>query len=79
MRVVLTGEMSGTRDGQEWPPRGSTIDLPDDEAIRMIDTKMAIPAPVDGDIQMAVMPGTDVEQRALTTDSAPALGRKRTK
>jgi hypothetical protein len=32
MRIRLTSDMSGTRDGQEWPPAGSVVDLPDVEA-----------------------------------------------
>jgi hypothetical protein len=35
-RVVLAADISGTRDGKAWPPKGSEVDLPDDEARDMI-------------------------------------------
>ena len=28
----MTSQISGLRDGKEWPAPGETIDLPDDEA-----------------------------------------------
>ncbi|MFL4904658.1 hypothetical protein ACJ6WF_16090 [Streptomyces sp. MMS24-I2-30] len=34
MRMKVT--LSGTRDGQEWPPRGELVDLPDDEAAHLL-------------------------------------------
>ncbi|MFI9005099.1 hypothetical protein [Streptomyces sp. NPDC053541] len=36
MRVRMRVKISGTRDGAEWPDRGDTIDLPDDEAEQLI-------------------------------------------
>lgn len=41
MRVQLLGEVSGTRNGQQWPPRLSVVDLPDDEALPLVATRMA--------------------------------------
>jgi hypothetical protein len=43
---------SGTRDGQEWPARGSEIELPDAEALDYINAGMAeavttFPGPVE--------------------------------
>lgn len=76
MIVRLRGDISGTRDGQSWPPRGSTVELPDDEAAMLVATGMALPVP-DDQVEMAVLPAVDVEQRALTTDEAPALGRRK--
>lgn len=37
MQVVrmLVG-ISGTRDGADWPPRGGTVALPDDEAAALV-------------------------------------------
>ena len=32
MKVRMIVEISGTRDGEEWPRRGGVIDLPDAEA-----------------------------------------------
>lgn len=36
MRVVLAAEVSGSRDGKSWPPAGSEVDLPEDEALGLI-------------------------------------------
>lgn len=76
MKVRLTGSMSGTRDGVDWPPRGSTIDLPDDEAIALCQNGMAVPVPAD-DVRTAVADQAVVESRALTSEAAPALARRR--
>lgn len=48
MRVILLASVSGTRDGVEWPPRCSVVDLPADEATSMVLAGMAEPvaAPV---------------------------------
>lgn len=36
MRVRMKVTVSGTRDGEPWPERGSVVDLPDDEARQLI-------------------------------------------
>ena len=41
MIVKLLVGITGTRNGQTWPPRGGTIDLPDGEAQQMIAAGMA--------------------------------------
>lgn len=43
MKIVLQADVSGTRNGQSWPPRGTTVDLPDDEAAQMIRASLALP------------------------------------
>lgn len=49
MQVKLKAAISGTRDGAEWPPVGSPIDLPDAEAAQMIAAGLAVEcaAPVE--------------------------------
>lgn len=37
MRVAMKIGISGYRDGQEWPPAGGTIDLPESEARTLVD------------------------------------------
>lgn len=67
MRILLLGDMSGTRDGVEWPPRGSTLDLPDGEAAALCSSGMARPVvsevvetetatPLTTDVAAAVVP-----------------------
>lgn len=41
MKVRMLVDISGTRDGQEWPGRGGTIDVPDYEAQDLIANKFA--------------------------------------
>ena len=36
MIVTMRRQISGTRDGADWPAPGETIDLPDDEATTLI-------------------------------------------
>jgi len=39
--VILTGDITGARDGQPWPPAGTEVDLPEDEAQSLIHSGMA--------------------------------------
>ena len=41
MHVRLIVSISGTRNGVEWPPAGTPIDLPDAEAAQMIAAGLA--------------------------------------
>ena len=72
MRVVMTVDQSGMRNGQDWPPRGTPIDLPDDEALGYIKGGMARPADKEDDVEKAVAPTEDVENRGgLTKKTGP--------
>lgn len=71
MKIRLIGTMSGTRDGVDWPPRGSTFELPDDEAAQLCSNGMAEPvAELDADVEKAVPPPP--ESRGLTTANVPS-------
>lgn len=74
MQIRMKVHLSGTRDGQEWPSRGSVIDLPDSEATDYINAGVAdavttFPAPVE----TATPPTADVEKRSPkpAVDSKP--------
>jgi hypothetical protein len=41
MQVRMKVTLSGTRDGEGWPPRGELVDLPDDEAQHMVRAGLA--------------------------------------
>ncbi|MGW8387544.1 hypothetical protein ACWGMW_03060 [Streptomyces albidoflavus] len=41
MRVRMKATLSGTRDGKDWPPKGSTVDLPADEAQHLLTAGLA--------------------------------------
>jgi hypothetical protein len=79
----MLGEMSGTRDGQPWPPRGSELDLPDEEAAILVRNKMALPVAVThADVERAVLSNIEVEPREatagpLTTETGPTRRRGR--
>lgn len=36
MKVQMKVSISGTRDGQDWPAIGEIVDLPNDEAVSML-------------------------------------------
>jgi hypothetical protein len=42
--IILTGDISGTRNGKEWPPRGTRLELNDEEAAGMLRAGTAIRA-----------------------------------
>jgi hypothetical protein len=63
MRIEMRAQLSGTRDGVEWPAPGEVVDLPDDEAAQLIADGLAqpsLPAPPAGEVQEADA-GADVQ------------------
>lgn len=44
MKVIMRVRISGTRDGVEWPPPGVEVELPDAEAVGMLNAGLVIPA-----------------------------------
>lgn len=77
MKVVMVGEVSGTRDGRDWPPRGSVVDLPEEEAMPLLRGGMARPF-VEAAVETAVPDVADVETRSepLTKRRARAVVRE---
>ena len=47
MLVKMTTHITGTRNGEEWPTVGETIELPDGEAAHLIGAGLALPAEPD--------------------------------
>ena len=41
MRVVMRARISGTRNGNEWPAIGTEVDLPDAEAVDLLNAGLA--------------------------------------
>ena len=61
MKVKMIAQITGTRDGEDWPRRGAVVDLPDVEAADLITNGYAIdPASVE-DEETADAPAGDVE------------------
>lgn len=71
MQIRMKTTVSGSRDGVPWPPRGETVELPDDEAAALCASGMAEPV-ADDEVETAV-PDDDSEKRAMTTQSAAAV------
>ena len=42
MIVRMTAGLTGTRNGQDWPPPGGTIELDDDEASDLVAAGLAV-------------------------------------
>jgi hypothetical protein len=72
MKVRMKVSLSGTRNGQEWPPRGSVIELPDAEAIGYCESGMAEPVATFKDDEEKAVVTDDAEERGpLTTKRGP--------
>lgn len=74
MRVIMAGVVSGTRDGQDWPKVGESIDLPADEAASLIAAGIAVAAPTK-----AVAETAAVAPKAETAAAAKPSARKAVK
>jgi hypothetical protein len=46
MLVKMRARISGTRNGADWPEVGGTVDLPDAEAVDMLNAGLVEPAEV---------------------------------
>ncbi|WP_406398807.1 hypothetical protein [Streptomyces uncialis] len=69
MRVRMRATLSGTRDGVPWPPRGGTVDLPDDEAQHLLRAGLAAEAAHDE---------TEIEEATAPAPETAAPSRRRT-
>lgn len=47
MDVRMKVSISGTRNGVDWPPIGSTVSLPDTEAADMVSAGLAAPVEIE--------------------------------
>ena len=45
MRIRMKVQISGTRDGQDWPAPGGELDVPDAEGATLCEQGAAIPVP----------------------------------
>lgn len=71
MRVRMKGDISGSRNGVDWPRRGGYIDLPDDEARALIANKMA--EAVESPTPVEEPPAPPVEAAAVEDDAEKAV------
>lgn len=76
MKVKLTVQISGTRDGEPWPAPGASMDLPADEAVALINNGMAQAVAVSKreaaveakDMEVAVAPAPKRTKKAAPKD-----------
>lgn len=60
MKVTMKAQIAGTRDGEDWPKPGASIDLPDDEAADLVTNGYAVASGADAE-ETADAPQGDVE------------------
>jgi hypothetical protein len=63
MRVRILGEISGTRNGQEWPKRGAVVVMPDSEGAALCASGMAERVEELPQVERATRRKRDVETR----------------
>ncbi len=68
MHVRMKVDISGTRGGVDWPPRGSILEVGDAEGRDLIHAGMADPVAEFRDAETAVVP--KAEERADAKDDA---------
>ncbi|ARF75685.1 hypothetical protein B7C62_28085 [Kitasatospora albolonga] len=56
MRVRMKVTVSGTRDGEPWPEKGSVVDLPDGEAKQLIAAGIAAEPDDEPEVEEATAP-----------------------
>lgn len=74
MRVRMKAEISGTRDGGDWPRPGEILDVSDDEGAHLCAAGLAAPvADKSTGVEKTVAPADNTEERTsgLTTTSTP--------
>lgn len=72
MIVEMRARISGTRNGQDWPLVGETIELPDDEAQTLIDRGQAQAAPTKAEAATAPKPEKAAAAKPRTAKAAKA-------
>lgn len=78
MRIRMTVEMSGTRNGVPWPKRGETTELPTAEAAHLVAAGIAEQVPDAPPVETASAPKAEVtEPTGAETAAAPQTEERR--
>jgi hypothetical protein len=78
LRVKMKVSLTGTRDGEEWPPRGQCADLPDDEATHLVTAGLAGPCAepcAEPEPEPEPEPTPEPEPEVVETATAPRAPR----
>ena len=70
MKVRMRTQITGTRNGEDWPALGEVINLPAEEARDMIHSGIAEPV-VEDKTETATAPKGEQRSRGLTTKTGP--------
>jgi hypothetical protein len=65
VKITMTAEISGLRDGKPWPMRGESISVPDDEAEALIGNRLAKKYEKDDEVAPEPIVGPEVEVTEL--------------
>ena len=78
MRIRMNIEMSGSRNGQPWPKRGETADLPAAEAAHLVASGIAEEVHDEqADVETATAPAAEVTEPAAPEVTTPPAETKR--
>lgn len=70
MRIRMNVSMSGTRNGEDWPPAGETVDLPTGEAQHLVASGVA--SAVGDEVETATAPDTAETRESTSTRKTAA-------
>jgi hypothetical protein len=60
VKIRMLVDMSGTRNGQKWPPRGEITELPTAEAAHLVASGIAEKADDEDTVESAAAPPAEV-------------------
>lgn len=72
MRIRMKVTMSGTRNGEDWPPAGEVVDLPTGEAQHLVASGIAEEVTADQDPPVETATAPDTAEKRTTARKAPA-------
>lgn len=70
MKVRMLVDASGARNGELWPPRGSTLDLPDGEAASYCAAGICEPVADTGRVETATAPAPETREDASSAGNS---------
>ncbi|MFD7428410.1 hypothetical protein ACFV6Z_15380 [Streptomyces sp. NPDC059818] len=70
MRIRMLQQMSGTRNGEDWPARGAVTDLPTGEAQHLVASGIAEEVGDEPEVETATAPTTSEEKRPAARKTA---------
>lgn len=72
MRIRMNISMSGTRNGEDWPPAGETVDLPTGEAQHLVASGIASEVGDDPEVETATARDTAETRESTSTRKTAA-------